>query len=302
MDEESEITVESMTPDEFDLAFEAALPGGTPVVEVPEVAETPVVEVPEVAETPVVEVPEVEKATAPAKVVDEVAEAQRVKDLAQQAQQAKDLAQAAADKLKAERTSKEQPTAEEAKALEEFGKDFPDVAKALDARVRIISTTYENRIAELEAQLGQQIDSKVAPVFNAIQPMVADNHTKAILAVHADAMEKLPALEQWVSTQPSFLKEVYNRVLDKGTAPEVIELIDHFKTASGSTQAKGPSAEDLVRQQAEKADKEEKQQAEKADKEKKLQAQEGVRSRQSGKTSTIPADFDNAFDMFAAQA
>jgi hypothetical protein len=289
MDEELEVTDTGMTPDEFDLAFEAAL--GAPIPEVDEKKDEVVP--PEVVPPEVVPPEDAEAAQkkADAEKAQADAAAQKKADAEKAQADAEKAKTDAAAAQKAERASKEQPTAEEAKALEEFRKDFPDVAKALDAQVRLLSTKYENRIAELEQQVGQQIDQRVAPVMSVVQPMVSDAHTKAILEKHADAIQKLPEIEKWVGEQPGFLQTTYNQVLDKGSAAQVVELIDLFKKDTGTVPPAGPSAEEVARKQAEDAAKE-----------KKLQSQEAVRGRQSNKSSVIPDDFESAFDVFAAQA
>ena len=298
----------TMTPDAFDLAFEAAAGGeditpAEPKIDEPKVDEPkvdePKTDEPKVDEpkpvTPKVDEPKPENKKPVAPKVDEAAEqARRAEE-----QRVADEAKAQADKLKAERAATEKLTDEEAKAVEEFRKDFPDVAKAFDAQLRALSAKYENRVAQLQEQLVSQFDERLAPVVQTIQPLTGNLFVDTITKSHADAFDILPQVEQWVEQQPAFLKAAYNQVLDKGTAKETIELLSHFKQATGKVQDDQKAAEQAKAEAATKA----KADAQAKEKEQKLDAQEGVRSRQSVKTAGLdPADFDSAFEQFAAKA
>ena len=59
-----------------------------------------------------------------------------------------------------------------------------------------------------------------------------------ILAAHADALEVPESREfrQWVDAQPVFARAGIERVLDAGTAQEVIELLSVFKQAAAPGQ------------------------------------------------------------------
>ena len=278
----------TMTPDAFDLAFEAAA-GGEDITSAEPKVDEPKVDEPKADEPK----PENKKPVAPK--VDEAAEqARRAEE-----QRVADEAKAQADKLKAERESTEKLTDEEAKAVEEFRKDFPDVAKAFDAQLRALSAKYENRVAQLQEQLVSQFDERLAPVVQTIQPLTGNLFVDTITKSHADAFDILPQVEQWVEQQPAFLKAAYNQVLDKGTAKETIELLDHFKQATSKVQDDQKAAEQAKTKTTTKA----KADAQAKEKEQKLDAQEGVRSRQSVKTAGLdPADFDSAFEQFAAKA
>jgi len=308
---DAEMTTD-MTPDAFDLAFEAAAGGEDitpadpkPVDPKPEdpkpedpKPEDPKPEDPK-PEDPKPEDPKPDDKKPVAHKVDEAAEqARRAEE-----QRVADEAKAQADKLKAERAVAESLTDEEAKAVEEFRKDFPDVAKAFDAQIRALSAKYENKVAQLQEQLITQFDERLAPVVQTIQPLTGNLFVDTITKSHADAFDILPQVEQWVEQQPAFLKTAYNQVLDKGTAKETIELLDHFKQATGKAQDEQKAAEQAKADAAAAAQAKAKAEKEAKEKEQKLDAQEGVRSRQSTKTAGLdPADFDSAFEQFAAKA
>ncbi|OTG70599.1 hypothetical protein B9T38_12115 [Acinetobacter sp. ANC 4218] len=60
-------------------------------------------------------------------------------------------------------------------------------------------------------------------------------HYSTILAKHPDAMEVIerPSFNSWLSKQPDYIKESYEYTLDKGTASQVIEMLDHYKKDTG---------------------------------------------------------------------
>lgn len=60
-------------------------------------------------------------------------------------------------------------------------------------------------------------------------------HFATILAKHPDAMEVIERLSfnSWLNKQPDYIKESYEYTLDKGTASQVIEMLDHYKKDTG---------------------------------------------------------------------
>ena len=71
------------------------------------------------------------------------------------------------------------------------------------------------------------------------QSTAVDAHFKALDDAHADweSVVESKELADWIASQPSFTRNGFNTVLEKGTAGEVIELLDTFKQATGRTQA-----------------------------------------------------------------
>lgn len=280
---ESLENITEVTPDAFDLAFDAALGMSEDLPEddvaAPEADVTPepapVVPEPEVAPEPVI-VPEVK--TVP--VVDPVAEAAKAK--------ADEDARAEAERAAEAAKSRELPTAEEQAVLAQVQSDFPEVAKAFDIYKRTIFAQAENfvttKLAEVQAQLNQQM----APALHVSQQYAKNAHEAEILKGHSDAFAILPKVEAWIDSQPGILKSAYNAVLDNGSAPQIVELFTLFKDSTKAPAAAAPSQEDVQQ---------------KAAKEKKLNAQEGVRGRHtSGRATVDPDDFDGAFEKFAATA
>jgi len=90
------------------------------------------------------------------------------------------------------------------------------------------------------------VDQRVgAAVAKALEPYQAkqtedatEQHFKAIFEKHpdADSLAESKELADWIASQPSFARAGYQAVLEQGTATEVVELFDTFKSSTGKTQ------------------------------------------------------------------
>lgn len=97
---------------------------------------------------------------------------------------------------------------------------------------------FTQRIAELEA--------KLAPVEQRAIEDANAAHYEAIRAKHPDFAEVVESkeLQDWVNAQPSFARDQYNLVIEKGTAAQAIELLDTFKASTGRNQTAGSPSQD----------------------------------------------------------
>jgi hypothetical protein len=89
---------------------------------------------------------------------------------------------------------------------------------------------------------------------------------------------------EWVEKQPGFLQATFKKVLDSGSAAEVVDLLNVFKREAAPAAPPSETQKDT-------------------EKEDRLAAQEGVTGRRSSRQATIdPNDFEGAFEKFAASA
>ena len=300
---EDEVIDNGVTEDEFDLAFNVAVGGEEAEPEKEDViveAEPAKVE-PEPAKVepepakvepePAKVEPEPAKvvATAPVPKVDP-----EVERLAQEAKVKADAdAKAEDERLQADATAREALTPEEQAALKEVETNFPDTAAALKAVERIAFAKAENafnkKLAHFQETIEQrfaQVSQDFAPAIATAQVVAQNTHQAEILKGHADAFEIVPKVEEWANSQPDFLKNTYNAVLDKGSASQIVELFNIFKKETNGS-VKGPPSSTPTPEET----------AQKAAKEKKLQSQEGVRSRQAAQKGGIDEDdFESAFN------
>lgn len=107
--------------------------------------------------------------------------------------------------------------------LAEYAGEFPEVAQDLKPYIQqLINQGVAARMVDIEA--------RVAPV----QSIIDQQHNDAILAVHPDAVDILAGKEfdQWLNSQPSFVKGPAEQVLQTGTPEQVNELFTAFKSAN----------------------------------------------------------------------
>lgn len=141
-------------------------------------------------------------------------------------------------------------------AAAKLREDWPEVAEAVDG----IVGKQQERIKALEAQIAQ--------LQPATEQMAAERaaaaHYGAITQAHPDAADIVNSAEfaAWQKAQPAFMQQIFGAVLERGTADQVIELFDGFKTANpawGKSAAASDNAakqDQAVRQEAVKAAKE----------------------------------------------
>lgn len=110
--------------------------------------------------------------------------------------------------------------------------DFTEegIARGVQQAIERAQAPLLERIEQLQSQ--QQAQAGTA------QQQAQQAHMQQILAAHADALEVPESREfrQWVDAQPVFARAGIERVLDAGTAQEVIELLSVFKQAAAPGQ------------------------------------------------------------------
>ena len=116
--------------------------------------------------------------------------------------------------------------------IELFG-DFSEEAIA-----KGVESLIEQRVPGL---IQSAVDKALAP-YQAQQAQSAEqSHFDEIHAAHSDA-ESIVESEQfntWMTEQPDFIQKAYNDVLDKGSAKQVVDLLNLYKTSNNLIQ---PSA------------------------------------------------------------
>ncbi|MDP1774261.1 MAG: hypothetical protein Q8L15_18490 [Methylobacter sp.] len=150
--------------------------------------------------------------------------------VSQQAQLIADLQQAKADDAGTGST-----TAQDA-VLEAYQGDFPEVADDLKP---LIQAMIDQGVKAGIEQFQQKIDAMVAPA----QKLVVENdlaaHFDAIRSAHSDFEDVFQSgkLHEWVNKQPSFVRDQYTAVMDRGNAAQAIELLSAYKDTNGLSAA-----------------------------------------------------------------
>jgi len=120
-----------------------------------------------------------------------------------------------------------------------FG-DFSEeaIARGVQQLTKLEVRGLQAELAELKAAL-KPLQEVQRQIQQQSQSTAVDAHFKALDDAHADweSVVESKELADWIASQPSFTRNGFNAVLEKGTAGEVIELLDTFKQATGRTQA-----------------------------------------------------------------
>jgi len=118
---------------------------------------------------------------------------------------------------------------------------FGDFSEAAIAKG--VETLVARKTAAIEAKLA----AVLAPIQKQEAESATDSHFTAIEAKHPDVESVVPSQEftNWMNAQPSVARSALKAAIESGTAPEVIEVLDAYKAATGKPAATTgkPSAE-----------------------------------------------------------
>lgn len=110
---------------------------------------------------------------------------------------------------------------------------FGDFSEAAIAKG--VETLVARKTAAIEAQLA----ALLAPIQKQEAETATDSHFSAIEAKHPDVESVVPSQEftNWMNAQPSVARSALKAAIESGTAPEVIEVLDAYKAATGKPAA-----------------------------------------------------------------
>lgn len=139
-------------------------------------------------------------------------------------------------------------TVNQDEVLASLQENFPELAEILaPALQKMVEAGVSQRVSALEAKLNQTLQ----PLQQTAEEQARADHFAKIEAAHPDYESILEGgrLDEWISNQPSFVRDQYNAVLQQGTASQVNELFQAFKDANGFKPDAGeatPSKADLA--------------------------------------------------------
>lgn len=124
----------------------------------------------------------------------------------------------------------EQPAAvfseEESQFLQEYERDWPDVARAEALRRR---AEYQ----DLVGYVFQEVAKEISPILDIVQSLSTRTHLQDLQEVVTDYDDVRDKVVDWVAAQPAYLQPAYNYVIQNGTVDEVADLINRYKEATG---------------------------------------------------------------------
>lgn len=174
--------------------------------------------------------------------------------------------------------------------LEKLKKEYPDYTGPLWA---VIEKALKKSAAAVDSKIDTAVKTALKPLEERAANDARERHFSAIGAVHSDWKEIAAGkdLADWIASKPAYLKPGLQRVLDQGTAGEIIELLTDFKAS------KAPPADPAAEAAAKK--KAEDEAAAEAKRKKKLEDAGAVKSRTGGMSTggkNVDADdFDGAW-------
>lgn len=243
------------------------------------------------------------KAAADAKAAQERIQAQAESEAkARQEAEAKAAAdkKAAEDKARQEALDKElapyQPSEEEAKALENFKKEWPEQAAALEARLKAADQDTKKKIHAAVAAALKEVAPRVAAVEEIALKQAQEAHLTAIRKAHTDFDTLVDKIPDWIKTQPTMLQPTLQKAYEEGDTQSVIDLFTLYKASAKPAASGGETAAAQAAREAKEA--EEKKAREDAAS---LAPVKSTRTVVGPKGSKDPNDFDGAFAEAAAE-
>ena len=179
--------------------------------------------------------------------------------------------------------------------VEQYESEWPEVAEAEQLK-------REAQLKQLQDQVYSEVGQALAPIADMHRQMQVDAHHKAIQAKHSDVDDIKDDLIEWVGQQPDFVRPAFEQVLQKGSAEEVNQLIDHYKQATGSATGAGAGTTASSARQQQGSGNVTKRSSKKAAPSasaKNATAAAPKPKRTEPPKATDPTDFDSAFDEAA---
>lgn len=117
--------------------------------------------------------------------------------------------------------------------------DYPALAEAMEKAID----------AKVERAL-KPVQASIQPTIEVTQDTLRERHFSAINGAHPDFPDLYESgkLDAFVKSQPSFMRPEFERVMEKGNAQEIIDLVAAYKERNPSEQPQPkPSKEELAK-------------------------------------------------------
>lgn len=170
-------------------------------------------------------------------------------------------------------------TPDELKALQDYEKDWPDVARAESLKRR---AEYQQLIGYVFSELASVLN----PVVQQVRGGAESTHLNDLYARVPDYDQVRDPVIDWVAKQPAYLKNAYGQVVQQGTPEEIADLVNRWRAENAPAQPQAAPQPKAPNPAVKKA----------------AAAMAPVSTKRSGAVSMEPTDFDSAFDQFAKGA
>lgn len=177
-------------------------------------------------------------------------------------------------------------------SVKKYKEEWPEVYEAEKA-------IRDAQLQLIQDRIYSDLRGALAPVFETTQSLKVNAHLNAIREVHSDLDTIKPELNEWIAKQPEFVRPAYEQVAQRGSAEQVIQLIDQFKQAQGKTSAVPEVPASSARRSQQD------QPPKKANKQPSAAAKRAMAAAPSPSTADVPGsanpnDFDAAWDEIEA--
>lgn len=125
------------------------------------------------------------------------------------------------------------PATEETQPPEEGEVSFGDYSD--EDMKKGVQAVAQSVVAKAVADINAKFEQVLAPIKAQEQTTALEAHFKALTDANPDHNEIAAGkpLQDWIESQPSFVRDHYKAVFERGTTSQVIELVSTFKKQSG---------------------------------------------------------------------
>jgi hypothetical protein len=166
--------------------------------------------------------------------------------------------------------------------IDAYVKDFPDVAKAE-------SIIRRGEYKAVASYIFAEVARELQPIVHMVRTLSERTYLGDLQTAVPDYGSVRDKVIEWAQNQPPYLKAAYDHVIKSGTVDEVADLIKRYQKDTG-TAAPAAAAAAVEKPAPELAPAVRKAVA----------ALAPVNSKRSVPVAAAPADFESAFDQFAA--
>lgn len=176
-------------------------------------------------------------------------------------------------------------TAEEQELLNNYEKEWPDVAKAEALR-------RQGEYRQLVGYVFNEFAKELRPLMETVQVLSQRTHLSDLKSTVEDYDTVRDNVISWVEQQPVYLQVAYKHVIENGSVEEVADLIGRYKRETGASAAQ-PAAAPAARKPDTELPSATKQAA---------AALAPVSSKRSAVVQAVDSeDFESAFAAFASK-
>lgn len=185
---------------------------------------------------------------------------------------------------------------EEVAALQEFQKEWPDVAKAMELQQRVLAHQVIDYVFK-------EIAKEVTPKLQQLDDVAERAHFEDIYSYVPDYDDVRDRVIQWVQQQPVMAQRAYVPVVQQGTPDQIAWLVDEWRSRTGQQQAPQPVAPTPQYQQPQTYQYQQPAAQTRQPSQAVRQAAAALAPVSSKRSAVIrtddPNDFDGAFERFA---